>query len=204
MRTNRFSSLWTFFLAAIAWFLVATLGWMQVSAWTSYPSAAIAHILLGNGAKDWVRTIHKTPGQLQVETRVEVSLPENAQGQGKADLVVEADPARYAYGLPLFLALLLASRSRNFIRRALAGYFILLIPQTFSLVFDVLKQILVAAGHPESLGIASWQMEAIALGYQFGSLLLPTLAPIALWFWLDRAFFAAVIVEGWLRRTEAK
>ena len=61
-----------------------------------------------------------------------------------------------------------------------------------------------AAGHPESLGIASWQMEAIALGYQFGSLLLPTLAPIALWFWFDRAFFAAVIVEGWLRRTEAK
>lgn len=41
------------------------------------------------------------------------------------------------------------------------------------------------------LGIASWQMEAIALDYQFGSLLLPTLAPVALWLLLDREFFAA-------------
>jgi len=197
---NRQPGLWTFFLAAIAWFLVTTLVWVQVSAWTSYPAAALTHIVLGNGAKDWVRTMHKTPGQLQVNTRIKVPVADKAPGRGKAELVVETDPAHYAYGLPLFLALLLASRSPHMVGRAVAGYLILLVPQTFSLAFDILKQIMVA-GNPASLGIAPWRMETIALGYQFGSLLLPTLAPIALWLWLDRAFFSAVIVEGYLRRT---
>ena len=104
----------------------------------------------------------------------------------------------------MFLALLLASRSQHFFRRSLTGYVILLIPQTFSMVFDILKQIIVVAGSPGSLGIAQWQMESIALGYQFGALLLPTLAPVALWLWLDRAFFAAVIVDGWLRKAAAE
>jgi hypothetical protein len=114
--------------------------------------------------------------------------------------VVEVDPARYAYGLPLFLALLLAARTPRLALKAAAGYAVLLVPQTFSLSFSVLKQILVAGGSPAALAVAQWQMEAIALAYQFGSLLLPTLAPIVLWLCFDRAFFTAVVVAGWLRR----
>jgi len=197
---NRPASLASFSGWAVAWFLALTILWMQVSAWTSYPAASIAHIVLGNGATGWVRSIHNAPGLLQVDTRIVVDIP----GKGQGELVAEADPARYAYGFPLFLALLLASGSRHLLRRALAGYVILLIPQTFSVVLDILKQIIVAAGSPGPLGIAQWQMECIALGYQFGSLLLPTLAPVALWLWFDRAFFAAVILDGWLRKAAAE
>ncbi len=193
------ASLLTFFTIAIAWFVAATLVWLQVAAWTSYPAAGIAHIVLGNGARDWVRTVHKAPGMLEVDTRIAVSAPGSPAGLGKGELVAEVDPARYAYGLPLFLALLLASRSRHLFGRALAGYVLLLIPQAFSLIFAILKQIIVAAGSPAALGIAQWQMEGIALGYQFGSLLLPTLAPVALWLRFERTFFATVIVDGWLR-----
>jgi hypothetical protein len=39
------------------------------------------------------------------------------------------------------------------------------------------------------------------MGYQMGSLLLPTLAPVALWLWFERSFFASVILDGWMRRT---
>ncbi len=85
-------------------------------------------------------------------------------------------------------------------RRALLGYAILLVPQAFSLVFSILKQVIVAGGSPAALGVAAWQMEGIALGYQFGSLLLPTLAPVLLWLWFDRAFFSSIVVEGWLAR----
>ncbi len=88
----------------------------------------------------------------------------------------------------------------HLLRRALAGYVILLIPQAFSMTLDILKQIVAAGGSAELLRISQWQMEAIALCYQFGSLLLPVLAPVALWLWFDRAFFAAVIVDGWLRK----
>jgi len=196
---NRPASLASFFGLAVAWFLALTILWMQVSAWTSYPAASIAHIVLSNGAGHWVRSIHKAPGRFEVETRIAVDIP----GKGQGELVAEADPAHHAYGLPLFLALLLASGSPYPLRRALAGYVILLAPQAFSVTFDILKQIIVAGGNHELLGIARWQMESIALGYQFGTLLLPTLAPVALWLWLDRAFFAAVIADGWLRKAAA-
>lgn len=194
------SSLGVFFASATAWFLALTLLWLQISAWTSYPVAGITHMVLEQGAKDWVRKIHKTPGQLQVDTRIEMSIP----GQGRAELIVEVDPAHNAYGLPLFFALLLAARGRHLIRRALAGYLLLLIPQAFSLIFDILKQIIVAGGTPAHLGIASWTLEAIALSFQFGSLVLPTLAPVALWLWLDQDFFEAVLVGGWLRKTSLR
>lgn len=196
--------LWLFFARAIGWFLLTTLLWMQISSWTSYPTASLAHIVLDTSAGYWVRSVQKAPGRIEVETRVEVKLPDNTKERGTAELVAQADPAHYAYGLPLFLALLLASRSRHFFRRAFAGYLILLIPQTFSLVFDILRQIMVSARNPAALGIDQWQMEAIAMGYQVGSLLLPTLAPVAVWLWFDRAFFAAVILDGWLQRVEGE
>lgn len=190
---NGTSSLPWFFARATFWFLLLVFAWLQVSARTSIPVAGIAHVALEYGAKDWVRKVGKSPGRLEVETRVQVTVP----GQGTAELIVEADPARFAYGLPLFLALLLASRSRHLVRRALAGYVLLLFPQAFSLLFEVLKQIMAAGGNPLSLGIAAWQMEAIALSYQFGTLLLPTLAPVALWLWLEGDHVARTLGKGW-------
>jgi hypothetical protein len=188
-------SLWRFFARTVGWFLISTLLWLQVSIWTSYPVAGIAHIVLGNGAKDWVRKVHKEPGLIQIDTRIPVKMPDATQEQGSAELVIDADPAHYAYGLPLLLALLLAAKSRHLIRRAVGGYLILLIPQSVSLIFELLRQIIVAGGSPAVLGVAQWQMEGIAIGYQVGSLLLPTLAPVAIWLWLDREFFA--VIQGW-------
>ena len=34
-------------------------------------------------------------------------------------------------------------------------------------------------------------------GYQAGSLVVPTLAPILVWLWLDRQFVAKVVVPVW-------
>jgi hypothetical protein len=140
------------------------------------------------------------PGRIEVDTRVIVPAVTQKDGKGVAELIAEVETARYAYGLPLFLALLFAARGRHMAGKALAGYVLLLVPQAFSIVFSVLKQIIVAGGSPAALGIAAWQMEGIALGYQFGSLLLPTLAPVLLWLWFDHAFFSSIIVEGWLEQ----
>jgi hypothetical protein len=200
---RRPASLATFFVVAIAGFLLLTLAWMQVSRWTSYPVSAIAHFFLSHGADDWIRSIEKAPGTFVVDTRVAVTVP-GLESRGTAELVVEADPARYGYGLPLFIALLVAARSRYFLRKAVVGYALLLLPQAFSLSFDVLRQIIVVGGTPARLGIAQWQMETIALGYQIGALLLPTVAPTLIWLWFERPFFAGVVVDGMLRREMKK
>lgn len=201
MALKRPASLAAFFFWAVLWLIVLTLAWTRISSWTSYPVAGLAHIALGAGAKDWVRTVHKAPGRFEAETRIVVPTTDASGRRGQGEITVEADPAHYAYGLPLFLALLLASRARHLPTRALAGYALLLIPQAFSLTLDVLKQMAVAApGGAAQLGIAQWQLEAIALGYQLGTLVVPTLAPVALWLWFDRAFFISVLVQGWLSR----
>jgi hypothetical protein len=188
------STLGAFFAKAVLWMVALTVIWTQVSAWTSYPAASLGHIALGFWAKDWVRTVHKAPGKFEVDTRIPVVV-EGRQGE----LVLDGDAAHFAYGLPLFIALLLASRSRHLLRRILGGYLLLLPFQAFSLLFFVLKQIMVSAPNAtHSLGIAPWQMETIALCYQIGTLLLPTVIPVALWLWFERSFVSSVIVEGWM------
>ena len=146
--------------------------------------------------------MNKEPGRIEVETRIQVQVPSSNSNLGVAELVAEADPARYAYGLPLFLALLLAARSKRGWKKALVGYLLLFIPQTFSLVLEILRQIMVAGGRPGALAVDQWQLEAIAMGYQAGSLLLPALAPVALWLWLDRDFFDQVVAQGWRNRRQ--
>lgn len=37
----------------------------------------------------------------------------------------------------------------------------------------------------------------ILYGYQVGSLVVPTLAPILLWLWMDKKFVAEVVMRGW-------
>ena len=185
-------SLRRFFLMGLVWLVVLTAGWIAVSPWTSYPSALLARIGLEAGAPYWIRSVQLSPTRMDVETRLEV-VTQGPAGKMRGEIDVSAKPGHYAYGLPVFLALLLAARSRALVRRALVGYLVLLPFQAFSLVFDLLKQMaMAAAGTPGALGVSQWQLEGIAYGYQFGVLVLPTLAPVAVWLLLDREFFQAI------------
>ena len=184
------------FTRTVGWFLLCTVIWMQVSAWTSYPVAQLTRFMLHIGADYWVEKVHVTPGLIEADTRIEVLVPKASGRNGKGDLIAQADPAHYGYGLPLLVALLIASRSPHLIKRAVQGYAFLLLPQTFSLTLEILRQIMVAGGSTRALVVDQWQMEAIALGYQFGSLILPPLAPVVLWLWLERDGFASAMWNG--------
>ena len=138
------------------------------------------------GADDWVQAVQTKPGMIEVQTRLLMKV----RGV-EADIVVDADPARYGYGLPIFLALLLAAprigRPRQLVKLAVVGFLLLLPGQAFSLCMDLLKQMVVAMpGGARALSISQWQLEAIALGYQLGSLVVPTVLPIVLWIGLNR------------------
>lgn len=185
-----------FFLTVLAWMLVLTLAWSKVSPWTSWPVGALSGLALEQGAPMWVRSVHHLPGKMEVVTSIEKAVP-GAPGR-RAELLVEADPARYAYGLPIFLALLLAARGPALAARAMVGYLLLLPAQAFSLTMLVLMQMVVyAQASTRLLKVSQWQVEAIVYGYQVGSLVVPTLVPIMVWLWLDRQFFCDVVVGGW-------
>lgn len=195
---RRFSPLTVFVLSAFGWLVALTLLWSQVGAWTSYPVGVLSQIALDRGAPTWVRQVHLTPGSMDVDTVIEVPV----EGGRHGELIIEASPMRYAYGLPIFLALLLAARGKGRAVRAAVGYALLLPVQAFSLTFYVLMQLMLATQfNMNTLWISQWQMELIVYAYQLGSLVLPTLAPILLWLWMDRAFVNDVLIHGWRRLT---
>jgi hypothetical protein len=104
-----------------------------------------------------------------------------------ANVDVEVKAAIYTFGVALFLALALAARESRRPGAIALGVAILAILPAWGIAFDALKQLLAA---PDLRAFLAWSptgREAIALGYQVGSLLLPTLAPVALWLAVSRA-----------------
>lgn len=198
---RRFSPLTVFVLSAFGWLVALTLLWSKVGAWTSYPVGVISQVALDRGAPSWVRQVQLTPGNMEVDTSIEVPV----EGGRYGELVLEASPMRYAYGLPIFLALLLAARGQGRVWRAFAGYALLLPAQAFSLTFYLLMQLMLATQfNANVLWISSLQMELIVYAYQLGTLVLPTLVPILLWLWMDRAFVNDVLVQGWRKMVDSE
>ena len=200
---RRLSAPVMFGLSAFAWIVVLTLAWTKVSPWTSYPVGKLTQFALEQSAPVWVRSVRVQPGHVEADSSIAMPVP--SAGGRLAEATVESDPGRYAYGLPVFLALLLAARGRRRMARGLAGYLLLLPAQTFSASMFLLMQIvLYAQTRAQVLGVPGWQVEAIVYAYQMGALVVPTLAPIMLWLWLDRQFVAEVLVPGWRGESAAE
>jgi hypothetical protein len=110
-------------------------------------------------------------------------------------LVTEVNPRLYTYGLPLFVALMLAARASGW--KIVAGAALLLPFQGWGIAFDFLAQVGIRAGREVSAqaGLAGWPSEAIALAYQAGSLLFPALVPVFLWGAFNRPLIAAYVSE---------
>lgn len=119
-----------------------------------------------------------------------------APGQ-TALLLPEVNPLLYTYGLAFFLALMLGAKAKWW--KMLIGAVALLPFQAWGVAFDFLVQVGVKMGPEVSAqaGLFGWRLDAIALGYQIGTLILPTLMPVMLWAVFNRRF-----IEGVVRRKE--
>ena len=96
----------------------------------------------------------------------------------------------YSFGMPMFAALVLAAREpRRWIILAL-GIAALLPFTTFGVVADFLKSVAITSGPlvASQAGFSAAQREMIAFAYQFGTLIMPTVAPAILWVVTHRAF----------------
>jgi hypothetical protein len=56
----------------------------------------------------------------------------------------------------------------------------------------------------DQAGFPEWQREGIALCYQLGYLILPTLAPVVLWLILSPQFIPMLMLEGALQSEETR
>lgn len=173
-----------FFLSTLVLLVLLTGVWTQISQWTSQPVSTLTHMALEFGAPYWVESVKKLPELIEVQTRLQVAMK-----GGVGDVIVTANPSHYAYGLPILWALLLAAGGPGRVGKLALGYVLLLPAQTFSLTMDLIKQMAMAVpGGARMLHIDQWQLELIGLGYQLGTLVIPTVVPMAVWLVLDRGY----------------
>lgn len=131
----------------------------------------------------------------RVEVIAEVTVAAQNVPKGMvAEIPIPVNPLKYSYGLPLALALILAS-PLNFaktLRNVIISILVFLLIQIWGVCFESLK-VLFLQTPVELLGnirLPSWQLSIIALGYQLGSLILPAVAPVIIWVWFYKDFIA--------------
>lgn len=165
--------------------IILTLLWTMVAQYLALPVAKISGWLLESFASGWVQYVEISEAfELVINTSLSIN---NEQTNWRvADVILELEPSRYGYSLPVFWALTVALRAEGYMWKALLGFFLLMPFQIFSLVTQSLMEICLAANlNLQILGIAAWQLEVIAYNFQLGALMVPVLSPFLLWLWLN-------------------
>ena len=173
-------------------FVLRTAAWLPpcLAAW--YAVARYHAVLVGWGASllanalspQLVSSVERDGATLQFVTRIVVHPTPDTTGV----LVPEVNPLLYTFGIAFFVALMLASRSAWW--KIALGLLVLLPFQAWGAAFDLLAQLAVRLGPLVSVqaGLMGWKQEAIALGYQAGSLIFPPVVPVVLWGVFNRPF----------------
>jgi hypothetical protein len=181
-----------FALRVLLWMPPSFLAWYLLAPWHASIAGAFAHLWLALLAPGLVATVERTGTTLAFVTTLRV---QPVAGHD-AVLVPEAGALIYTYGLALLVALMMAARARWW--KMLAGAALLLPFEGWGLAFDLLAQVGIGLGPGISAqaGLANWRREAIALGYQAGSVILPCLTPVMAWGILCLSFIEGLVHRG--------
>ena len=182
----------SFLLHVLLWVPGVFYAWYQLATAIVWPVASLSRWALVGLFPDWITAVEQPGRVLDVVTNFAPP-----QGPAGALLVMEINPLIYGYGVALFMALTLAARGIDWgtLGRLAAGVLILAPFQAWGVCFDVLKSLAFNLG-PEVAGrmaLSDWQREAIALGYQFGYLILPGVTAVALWMVFNRGFLQSLV-----------
>lgn len=184
-----------FVLRILLWLPPCFAAWYFSAHYHAAIAGALARLLVNQFQSGIVSALEQPGIDLVFVTTIEVH-PEPGM---TALLLPEVNPLLYTYGLAFFLALMLAAGAKWW--KILVGAAILLPFQSWGIAFDFLAQVGVTLGTDvsEQAGLLGWRREAIALGYQIGNLIFPSLIPVVLW-----AVFSRQFIESLLRSQASK
>jgi hypothetical protein len=181
-------SLPRFVLRVVAWLPLTFAVWYLAAPLLVWPVALLAE-LITRSTFDWVKSVEQMGPLITFVTSLKPDEGANAAGV-KAVISVESNVLLFSFGLPMLAALILAAQEPRRVGMLLIGYAVLLPFQTFSVVADFLKNAAILAGPAvaSQTNLDAWQREVIAFCYQFGTLILPTVAPAIVWVLMHRRF----------------
>ena len=175
-----------FFLKVLAWLPVTFGIWYYMAIVATWPVTWLVDGLLSGLFPDVISTVRQIGYEIEVGVHHVAQTPLSGMSMGgKQELVFEVNHLTYGYCLPLYTALILASPSEEGQKwfRWLVGVVILQLVQVWGVSFKILKTLAFNIGPEVSahLGFTPWELNALALGYQFGYLILPAVAPLVIW-----------------------
>ncbi len=185
----RGTSLGRFVLRVAAWLPLCFVVWYLAGPILAWPIGLFTTGVLKLGFADLVSQVQQEGHLLTIVSTLKPALA-TTQEQASGVLSVDVDTLLYSFGLPLLAALILAAREPHPLRKLTLGYVVLSPLVSWGLVADFLKHVVLdtAPAVAAQTGFGPLQREAIAFAYQFGSLILPTVAPAVFWILTHRAF----------------
>jgi len=189
-----------FVVLVLAWLPLAFAAWYVLAPVILFPAELIVHGVAGVALRDLVNAIDSHGAVLTFVTSLR---PGEARSGGT--LSVDVNMLLYAFGLPLYVALVLAARDKPLWRPLAVGYAVMMPFVAWGVLADFLKNVAITAPPlvASQAGFGPRARDIIALAYQFGSLIFPAVVPAVVWVLAHRAFLtrmratrAAVTTRG--------
>ncbi len=190
------SPLRRFVLAAALWLPACFFLWAVLSSAVVWPMARGAELVLTRVMPDAVSAVEQQGSGLETETKLQTAAgPDQRVGV----LVLTTNPMIYAWCFAVFAGLVMATplEPGQRLRQFAVGFPVMWLTSTWGAVFDVFKLFTFDAGPlgQAAMNQAGLSADGVALGYQFGYLILPAVTPVALWVLQNREFLELLV--GW-------
>ncbi len=167
--------------------------WYVTAAWHLAPVIWLSELILRSWLPEAVADLRLQGSEVLLVTHFgEVAGQLVANPPPGENLGFLSNPLSFSYSLPVFAALALATPPPRQWWRLPAGLGILMLVEVASMLATLLKILVFTVG-PVFVAQQQWGALArngAAMGYQFGSLLLPMVTPVVLWLALHRSYLA--------------
>ncbi|HSS71853.1 MAG TPA: exosortase H-associated membrane protein [Casimicrobiaceae bacterium] len=183
------ASIGRFVLRVAVWLPPAFLVWYLAGPLLAWPIALLTAAVAKFGFADLVQAVEQQGHLVVIVSTLKPTLS-TTQSMASGVLSIELNVLLYSFGFPMLVALTLAAGQPHALRTLLFGYAVLLPFVTWGLIAEFLKHIVFDAGPgvASQTGFTPAQREVIAFAYQFGVLILPTVAPAVFWVLTHRRF----------------
>lgn len=184
-----------FVLRLLFWLPLSFAAWYMLAGYLIVPVGWFSSMWLEIFASGRIESITASGKMLALETNIQVAAPDGRMGY----LLLEINPLVYCWNLPLITALTLAAGFGNLFAVRLIVVYVGLLPfQAWGVSFEFLKLTVLqyAPQIAQQIGYGALGREIIALGYQFGFLMLPVISASAIWIIMHRWFIRRIIAEN--------
>jgi len=183
------SPLARFVLAVLAWLPVTFVVWYFAAPLILWPATLLTDLVARAGFGDLVTAVEQNAAVVTFATSLKAG-----QAIAGGVVAVEVNALLYSFGLPMFAALTLAAHEPHWLRALAIGYAVLVPAIAWGVLADFLKNIAITAAPQvaSQAGFSPIQRELIVFAFQFGSLILPTVAPAIVWVLMHRGFLERI------------